>query len=355
MIIKCTYFDMEHNLILTDVMGFANGIQRERFLSKCTVPGQSFVFEGFYYSRQRHDLKKFKRKFACVDVSNIIFSLEYQEELVKKVEKLINENFVIVLSNLWESQESSPYLDRNKELLRRFSKKIIDLNGDDCFFWSMMQDMHTNTIFNFNHNDKRFDFLYLNKLARNHRKKLYNLLEHSGVLETALYSFLDSPYPKKLPEEYELPWVDRKNYPWIGFDQHIYEKPYNTTGVSIVSESIVNGKEIFITEKIWKPIISGQPFVVHGQCGYLKHLKKLGFQTYGKFWDESYDNESNFDKRTSKLVDLIKSLKKYNWNKFYKESAIIRNNNIETFFNRSKLSDLVNSKLLRLFEFADRS
>ena len=345
---------MENNLIITDIMGYANGKQREGFISKCTIPEQSFTFEWFYYNWRNYDLKKFKRKFACVDVANNFLSTEYQEELVKKIEILTNENFIIVLSNLWESRESSLYLKKNKEILNKFSKKIIDLNGDDCFFWSMMHDMYFNKTLNFNHQDKKFDFLYLNKLARTHRKKLYDLLDKNAVLDNSLYSFLDSPYFKKLPVDYELPWVDRENYPWVGFDQQIYEKPYNDSGVSIVTESIVNGDEIFLTEKIWKPIIAGQPFVVHGQCGYLKHLKKLGFKTYENYWDESYDNESNFDKRTSMLVDLIKCLKNYDWKKFYEESAIIRKHNIENFFNKSKLNDLINLKMSRLLEFADR-
>jgi hypothetical protein len=86
----------------------------------------------------------------------------------------------------------------------------------------------------------------------------------------------------------------------------------------------------------------------------LKHLKKLGFKTYENYWDESYDSESNFDKRTSMLVDLIKCLKNYDWKKFYEESAIIRKHNIENFFNKSKLNDLINLKMSRLLEFADR-
>ena len=32
------------------------------------------------------------------------------------------------------------------------------------------------------------------------------------------------------------------------------------------------------------------PFIVLGGCGTLKHLKKLGFQTFPELFDESYDD-----------------------------------------------------------------
>ena len=173
------------------------------------------------------------------------------------------------------------------------------------------------------------------------------------MLDGCIHSFLDDPYNRKLPEEYELPWVDRANYPRVGHDQQMFEKPYNETGISIVSESIVEGKEIFLTEKIWKPIIAGQPFVVHGQPLYLQHLKSLGFQTFNNFWDESYDCESDFEKRTNKLFGLLKELSSTNWNKLYADSAPQRLHNINNFFKKHRLIDRVNKKILGLLKFAD--
>jgi DnaJ-class molecular chaperone len=76
---------------------------------------------------------------------------------------------------------------------------------------------------------------------------------------------------EKLKKEYELPWVDQENYPDMGHDQEIYELPYNHSAYNIVSETLIN-EEVFITEKIWKPIIAQQIFVVHGRQHYLKNF-----------------------------------------------------------------------------------
>ena len=36
----------------------------------------------------------------------------------------------------------------------------------------------------------------------------------------------------------------------------------------------------------------GNPFIVLGPKGYLHNLKRLGFKTFGTFWNESYDDVS---------------------------------------------------------------
>ena len=83
-----------------------------------------------------------------------------------------------------------------------------------------------------------------------------------------------------------------------------YEKSY----FSIVSETNAETKYLFVTEKTLKPIMNLHPFLVNGNPYTLKHLRSLGFQTFGKWWDESYDLEENFQKRTEMLVEQVKFL-----------------------------------------------
>jgi F0F1-type ATP synthase gamma subunit len=37
----------------------------------------------------------------------------------------------------------------------------------------------------------------------------------------------------------------------------------------------------------------------------LKYLKTFGFKTFDRWWDESYDNETNHHKRITKIFDII--------------------------------------------------
>lgn len=67
------------------------------------------------------------------------------------------------------------------------------------------------------------------------------------------------------------------------------EKYYQDSYINITCESHVNGP-IFFSEKIWKPILNHQPFIVVGQPGFLVQLHKLGFQTWSPWIDESYDD-----------------------------------------------------------------
>jgi len=83
-----------------------------------------------------------------------------------------------------------------------------------------------------------------------------------------------------------------------------YEKTY----FSIVSETNAETQYLFITEKVLKPIMNLHPFLVNGNPNTLTHLRSLGFQTFGKWWDESYDTETNFKKRANMIIEQVKIL-----------------------------------------------
>lgn len=96
-------------------------------------------------------------------------------------------------------------------------------------------------------------------------------------------------------------------------------------------------------------------FVVHGNYLYLQKLREIGFRTFSKYFDESYDLEKDPDKRITKLVEVIKQIKSLNTQDLYLNSQALRKHNQETFFNKEKLSLQVNKTLLGFLEFADGS
>ena len=165
--------------------------------------------------------------------------------------------------------------------------KCLQWTGGTSWFWWYMYDKHLNNKLQFNHDNKKHEFLYLNKQPREHRVKLYNKLLGENVLSNSLYTFQGLNPPVKLKKEYELPWVDADNYPKYGKDQDLYEKPYNDSVYSLVSETNDNEHEVFMTEKIWKPIIAQHVFIVHGNHLYLQKLRELGFRTFVDYFDES--------------------------------------------------------------------
>jgi hypothetical protein len=89
-----------------------------------------------------------------------------------------------------------------------------------------------------------------------------------------------------------------------------------------------------LTEKTFKPIALGMPFIIVGTQGSLKYLRSYGFKTFGDLWDESYDDEPDDSKRIEKIAQILKQLDEseehqqdifesaqkiieHNWNHFY--------------------------------------
>jgi hypothetical protein len=112
--------------------------------------------------------------------------------------------------------------------------------------------------------------------------------------------------------------------------------------------------KLHLTEKIFKPIVSKQPFMLLAAPGNLAYLKSYGFKTFDSVIDESYDTIQDNDLRTEAVVkqlhwycnltpgektDLIKQLEPiidYNFHHFYGEfrHIITREllNNTKTLF-----------------------
>jgi hypothetical protein len=74
-------------------------------------------------------------------------------------------------------------------------------------------------------------------------------------------------------------------------DKDFFTRLYKDFFIEIVCESYFTGKTFFPTEKIWRPMILKTPFMLQGPVNFLRNLKKLGFKTFSKFWDESYDED----------------------------------------------------------------
>ena len=88
---------------------------------------------------------------------------------------------------------------------------------------------------------------------------------------------------------------------------------HNMSYFNLVLESDVTRSVFFLTEKTVKPLLIGQPFVIHGSLGFLQHLKNLGFSTFGDLWDESYDQEPDYKKRAEMVAQLCIRLKDFDW------------------------------------------
>ena len=338
---------MQRNFILTDVMKTGNHQDLEQFISMHSLENQQFDITGEYYTLHNHDLDSYDRRFAIIDVreenTRMANNKEFHEELTRRCDLLKSQGFVFIQATPWESLENI----KNSNLYPITDIEHVKWSGGVSWFWFYMYNKHHGKTYEFNHDTKKFDFLYLNKTMRGHRQKLFNSVE--TLMENSIYTNWHKGI--KLPAEYELPWA--QNYPKYGKDQDIYEKPYNDTKYSLVSETNDTDDEVFMTEKIWKPIIAQQVFIVHGNYLYLQKLREIGFKTFSNHFDESYDLERNKDKRIDNIVNTCRDLLARNWQDIYLQTQSLRKHNHDLFFNKEKLSLEINKTLELFLEFAD--
>ena len=64
----------------------------------------------------------------------------------------------------------------------------------------------------------------------------------------------------------------------------------------------------FVTEKTFKPIKHGQPFVIVGCPGTLQALRDLGYRTFDQAIDNSYDRETNNTRRWQLARNAIQDI-----------------------------------------------
>lgn len=348
---------IKKNFFLTDLMKTGDHQTIEQFFDMCTLPDEEITCSGEYYTLHNEDFKKYDRLFALIDHrldnNRLWDNKEYWDDFIKRIILLKEKGFKFILSHPWESKENMQNWEYYKEYLR--DTKHCTWSGSISWFWFLMHHKHKDKKYNFDHSNKKYDFLYLNKQSRTHRKKLFDALQKESLLDRSLISFLDTPYNIKLNPSYELPWVDASNYPRYGSDQDIYEPQFNDCAFNLVSETNDNNHDVFITEKLWKPVIAQQIFVVHGNFGYLKKLREMGFRTFDSVFDESYDQEPDPDKRIDKLVSLCRYLRTVDKSKIYRETQSIRQHNYNKFFDKTALSNSVNETVLGFLKFADRS
>jgi len=340
----------------------------ERFVDHHSLNEQTFEYTGEYYTLHNYDIDSYDRRFAMIDMrihnDRLAGNSTYHKDLECRINLLHQQGFKFILAYPWESQENirtETFMAGRKIPQVQVPYEHFVWTGGVSWFWFYMYNKHLGRQFNFSHDHngsywyKKHDFLYLNKGARTHRVKLYDRLLAMGLLENSIHTFIERSPPKRLDKKYELPGIDPENYPRWGKDQDLHELPYNDTKYSLVAETNDTNDEIFMTEKIWKPIIAQQPFVVHGNYLYLQRLREMGFKTFASHFDESYDLELDKDKRINKIVDTCRDLLTRNWQDIYLQTQSLRQHNHDTFFNREKLSIEINKTLNLFLEFVDRS
>lgn len=90
------------------------------------------------------------------------------------------------------------------------------------------------------------------------------------------------------------------------FSSDIYKDAF----ISIVASSFPHRDDCHLHESLFRPMFSLMPIILYGPYHGLMELRKHGFKTFSKWWDEDYDNEKNNFIRLYKMLCVVEKIGK---------------------------------------------
>ena len=171
------------------------------------------------------------------------------------------------------------------------------------------------------------DWLYLNlnRRPRDHRLWMLCELHRAGLMDQGKNSFnfqnfepskhaimrydsdLEPHFDDLVAEKERIVDLNTKDNLAINLNLDLYAKTFLT----LTTETVVSHRSLQFSEKVWKPILVGHPFLLYGSTGSLEMLRDIGFLTFGEWFDESYDTITDLNKKTRAIVEVIEKLSKY--------------------------------------------
>jgi hypothetical protein len=243
---------------------------------------------------------------------------------------------------------------------------------------------HENTLGFFNYDrsvKKEKKFLSLNRRWRDHRLLLVCGLAHNKLLDSGYVSLgvsleekqeaqnaINNLY-REFKSEYIISGFDKiKNNLPLQIDMvDLRINQFQTTSLpiefyqkscfSLVSSTFAfgyNEKSVGFTEKEIKPILARHPFIIHNLSGVLAHLKNMGFLTFERWFDESYDEEVDDNKRLIKITDEVKRLSELSfdqWDIMLEEMTPVLEHNYNRMVNYTAEHCYFNSDLKKLLYY----
>ena len=152
-------------------------------------------------------------------------------------------------------------------------------------------------------------FISLNGSPRYYRGLLLDTMMRHNMIDTMYYSWL-CPYPSHIFKTFDsnkevLLDVNRTD---LFKDFALVPEEYHHGLIDLFVESAADGfnyKDVFITEKTWKPIIRKKPFFGFNSAGYYETLQNAGFKLYDKLFDYSFDSIIDHNERFNKFMGNI--------------------------------------------------
>jgi len=165
------------------------------------------------------------------------------------------------------------------------------------------------------------NFLCLNRRMYYHKYQIIEELFNRGLLDDTRFSWVDNKNIKNLSNKNlvkhlninvnDFKAIQLEDDVMYGSELSKHEEYlytinpnwYYKSKVNIITETNFNQSEIHITEKTWKAIYLGVPFVISASKGHLKTLRDMGFKTFNSVINEDYDDISGGSNKIKRIID----------------------------------------------------
>lgn len=182
-------------------------------------------------------------------------------------------------------------------------------------------------LFTFDRNvSKSKVYLFLNRIDRYHRVLMVSMLAYYDLLRFGHVSLGTTPdkfyselykddrliegYNKirnSLPLVVDTPDFVTNHVGYSSLPIQFYQQTY----FSLVSSTYAFDEQepsVATNEKEMKPMLAKQPFIIFGKTKTLEYMRSMGFMTFSKWFDESYDTETDDIKRMELICNEIRRL-----------------------------------------------
>ena len=136
---------------------------------------------------------------------------------------------------------------------------------------------------------------------------------------------------------------DAVEYPILILEERIENlltpcKWYKEIFVDVICETWYTGNSFYVTEKFWRSVVTKTPFIIQGSQNIITNLKKLGFKTFDKYWDEGYQEDPSYYNLTEikKVLEFISKKSINDLNDMYNDMQDILEHNRLLFLSMSE-------------------
>jgi len=288
----------------------------------------------FHYFKFLNIIERNGKQLSKSPIGIIPFYYEAGNHNIDKIIQVVKENFVYVLKHkivFLDPLEGNHNIAEDIDYFVNYFNDSLDV----YFISGDLKLRERKNRFTFVYNDQWIhhispppeiipynpttkDYINCNRVARMHRCMLMQSLIDNHLLQTGYNTWANTYgafdefkrlYPKNTITNQKYDVLDIKNVTEANPTNSIPIEYCKKTFLYLNTETHVDNKVLFISEKTYKPIAIGMPFMTLGNPGTLARLRDLGFITFNKWFDERYDFDLTLEERIAIIVSNLNRLR----------------------------------------------